>query len=120
MRGQQVVAVPATSLISDVSFVHCCGSACKARVDTSTRWIERETVEVKTGRTFVQDANNEVFILQCVLLKQLTKYCSSFLYSQYNHVTIPIPLRNEVERCSRYVAVYGSNRVRSCDDSTWP
>ena len=60
VREQHVVAVPATSVICSVSFMHCCGSECKLQV-SSTRHVERETVDLDSGTTFVHDSNNEVF-----------------------------------------------------------
>ena len=60
VREQQVVAVPATSVICSVSFMHCCGSGCRLQV-SSTRRVERETVDLDSGTTFVHDSNNEVF-----------------------------------------------------------
>ena len=61
VRGQQVVAVPAIRMICDVSFIHRCGSGCKVQVSSSTRRVERETVQLDSGVTFTHDSDNEVF-----------------------------------------------------------
>lgn len=62
VRDQQVVVVPATSIICDISFMHCCGSGCKVQVNTSAqRRVERETIQVDSCTSFTHDCNNEVF-----------------------------------------------------------
>ena len=52
VRGQDLVAVPATNLICDVLFMHHCGSGCKVVQQGRTRQIERENVEISTIKFF--------------------------------------------------------------------
>ena len=62
VRRQDLVAVLATNLICDVSFMHHCDSGCKVVQQGRARQTEREHVEISTTAAFVHDSNNEVFI----------------------------------------------------------
>ena len=62
VRWQDLVAVPVTNLICDVSFMHHCDSGCKVVQQGRTRQTEREHVEICTTAAFVHDSNNEAFI----------------------------------------------------------
>ena len=61
VRSQDLVTVPASSLITDVSLIHNCGRGCKVTGKGKKRNVERETVEEDSGVTFEHDSNNQVF-----------------------------------------------------------
>ena len=61
VRGQDIVAVPSSSLVCDMSFMHHCGTGCKILRTGRKRNAERQVVETDTGVTFSHDSANEVF-----------------------------------------------------------
>ena len=60
VRLQHIIAVPAASLLHDVSFMHHCGRSCKTMTGSS-RQVERQAVHLTSSVSFVHDTNNEVF-----------------------------------------------------------
>lgn len=68
VRGQDVVAVPSTSVICDVSFMHHCGNGCRVCSNSSTRQIERETV-TNSGALFLCMTLPTYVLLQRILFK---------------------------------------------------
>ena len=62
VRRQHLVAVAAASLICDVSFQNHCSSRCRVVHQECTRQVERLSVEIAFGATFIHDSANEFFI----------------------------------------------------------
>ena len=63
VRSQELVSVPSSSLICDVSFIHKCGSGCKFTSTGRKRSAEREIgrVDSENAVTFTHDTANQVF-----------------------------------------------------------
>ncbi len=58
-----LILVPSTSVVSDVSIAHECGSECKyVSGSTTSRLMERESITV-SGNTFEHDFSNNLFCL---------------------------------------------------------
>ena len=51
------------TIVSEVSFVHSCGSGCAFKEAPSVHRVEREETDLTGPISFVHDCNNEVFIL---------------------------------------------------------
>ena len=60
VQSQELVSVPSSSLISDVSFIHKCGRGCKMTSAGRKRTAERELVQVGSVE-FSHDFAKQVF-----------------------------------------------------------